>query len=176
MPTPQMRIYSHEIQFYPTYADPRHNRLWVFPCTVMSAPWDRQPLCPVDSTTLTGTQQAFAEFTPSVQGKKRADLWFLPGSFAVPDSGTVMIAERTMLWRVDLQTQTEDHVVFPTQAHFPYSERVSGTSAISPDGQVVAVPLTLYELAFPAPWWTTTCTGERTSRLSRYVRSDCSVS
>jgi hypothetical protein len=150
MPTPQIRrIYAHEIDLYPTYADPRHNRLWVFRCTVVSAPWNRQPLCPIDAMTLTGTQQVFAEFTPSVQGKKRTDLWFSPESFAVSDSSTVTIAEGTMLWRVDLQTQTVDHLVFPMHLHYPYSEGVRGASAISPDGQVVAVPLTLDELAFP---------------------------
>jgi hypothetical protein len=149
-PMPQTRrIYAHEINLYPTYADSRHNRIWVFQCAVVSAPRDRQPLCPIDSMTLAGTEQVFAEFTPSVQVKKRADLWFYPGSFAVPDSSTVTIAEGAMLWRVDLQTQTVDHLVFPIHTHYPYSEEVRGASAISPDGQVIAVPLTLDELAFP---------------------------
>ncbi len=147
--TPVTRTYAHDTDIFPTYADPRNNRLWFLPCAAVSAPLSGQPLCPIDSVTLTGTQQAFAEFAPSVQGKKRTDLWFPPESFTVPDSSTVMIAGKTMLWRVNLQAQTVDQLVLPIHVHFPNLEGAGGPSAISPDGQVVAVPLRVESFAFP---------------------------
>ena len=147
--TPVTRIYAHDTDLFPTYADPRHNRLWFLPCSVISAPPSRQPLCPIDSMTLTGTQQTFSEFTPSVQGRKRTDLWSVPGSLAAPDSDTILISEGISLWHVDLGARTVDRFVLPAHVHFPFVEGAGRASAISPDGQVLAVALTLESFAFP---------------------------
>lgn len=149
MPMPTTRTYAHETDVFPTYADARHNRLWFFRCETVSAPMSRQPLCRVGSVTLAGNELASPEFTPSVQGKKRTDLWFIPQSFAAPDSDTILVAEGTMLWHVDMQARTVDRLVLPKRVHYPKFEEIHGATAISPDGQVIAVSLNLYSLAFP---------------------------
>ncbi len=139
----------NETDLFPTYADARHNRLWFFRCEAVSAPMSSQPLCPIVSATLAGNELASPEFTPSVQGKKRTDLWFLPQSFAALDSDTILVAEGTMLWQVDMQAQTVDGLMLPKRVHYPKFEEIHGAAAISPDGQIIAVPLNLYSLAFP---------------------------
>ncbi len=149
MPMPTTRTYAHETDLFPTYADARHNRLWFFRCEAVSAPMSSQPLCPIVSATLAGNELASPEFTPSVQGKKRIDLWFLPQSFAAPDSDAILVAEGTMLWQVDMQAQTVDRLMLPKRVHYPKFEEIHGAAAISPDGQIIAVPLNLYSLAFP---------------------------
>jgi hypothetical protein len=148
-PMPTTRIYAHETDVFPKYADARHNRLWFFRCEAVSAPMSRQPLCPVGSVTLARDELASPEFTPSVHGKKRTDIWFLPQSFAAPDSDTILVAEGTTLWHVGMQAQTVDSLVLPKRVRYPKFEEIHGTAAISPDGQVIAVPLNLYSLAFP---------------------------
>ena len=35
---PTTRIYAHETDVFPTYADALHNRLWFFQCEMVSAP------------------------------------------------------------------------------------------------------------------------------------------
>ena len=149
MQIPTTRTYAHETDLFPTYADARHNRLWFFQCEVVSAPRSRQPLCPVGSVTLAGDEPALSEFTPSVQSKRRTDMWFLPHSFAAPDSSTILAAEGNTVWRVDTQTQTEDRLVLPKRQRFPKVEDIHGAAAISLDGQVIAVPISRYAVAFP---------------------------
>jgi hypothetical protein len=148
-PMPTTRIYAHETDVFPTYADALHNRLWFFQCEMVSAPASRQPLCPVGSVSLAGDEPAFSEFTPTLQGQARTDLWFLPHSFAAPDSDTVLVAEGNTLWHVDMRAHTVDRLVLPKRTHFPNSEGAYIASAISPDGQIIAVPLNLHALRFP---------------------------
>jgi hypothetical protein len=149
MPVPTTRIYAHETELFPTYADARHNRLWFVRSDPIPKPDSRQPLSPVGSVTLVGDEPKSSEFTPSIQGKKRSDLWFLPGTFASPDFNTILVAAGDTVWRVDMHAQTVDHLALPKRAHFPRFDEIHGTAAISPDGQVIAVPMTRHAVAFP---------------------------
>jgi hypothetical protein len=149
MPVPTTRIYAHEMGLLPTYADARHNRMWFVRSDPIPKPDSRQPLSPVGSVTLVGDEPKSSEFTPSIQGKKRSDLWFLPGTFASPDSNTILIAAGNTVWHVDMHAQTVDHLALPKRAHFPRFDEIHGAAAISPDGQVIAVPLTRHTVAFP---------------------------
>jgi len=42
-----------------------------------------------------------------------------------------------------------DGLMLPKRVHYPKFEEIHGAAAISPDGQIIAVPLNLYSLAFP---------------------------
>jgi hypothetical protein len=150
MPAPTMRVYENDPQSLPTYfPDARHNRLWIFRCALVSASSARQPLCPIELVPLTGDELASSVFTPSIQGKKRTDLWFYPVSFAALNSDTILIAEANALWRVNMQAKAVDRLMLPKRQHFPTFEGIYDATAISPDGQVIAVPLTLSAVAFP---------------------------
>ena len=149
VPVPTTRIYAHETDLFPTYADARHNRMWFVRSNLISEPYSRQPLFPVCSVTLVGEERTISEFVPSVQGQKRGDLWFSPGTFVSPDSNTILIAEGSTVWHVDMHAQTVDHLALPKRAHFPTFDEIHGAAAISPDGQVIAVPLTRHAVAFP---------------------------
>lgn len=147
VPVPITRIYAHETDLFPTYVDARHNRLWFVRSDPISEPYSRQPLSPVGSVTLVGDELKSSEFTPSIQGKKRSDLWFLPGTFASPDSNTILMAAGNTVWHVDMHAQTVDHLALPKRAHFPRFDEIHGAAAISLDGQVIAVPLTRHAVA-----------------------------
>jgi hypothetical protein len=149
MPRLPTRSYSGQTDLIPRYADASHNRLWFCRCVAVSRTFSRQPLGPVGSVTLVGDEQRPPEFTPSIQGKKRTDLWLLPTSFAAPDPDTVLMAEGNRLWRVDMRGQSIDSLVLPMRAHFPSLDAFARAAAISPDGQVAAVALNLDALAFP---------------------------
>jgi hypothetical protein len=158
-PVPETRSYSSDSDIFPTYADSVHNRLWVFHCVAVSARMERQPVCPITSTTLTGDESPAVEFDPTSLGRKRADLWFDATSFVAPTADSIMFAEYggrgAILWRVNVGVQSADPLVMPSR-HFPsimlHPAMVSaGASAAvqSPDGEVVAVPLPHGVLAFP---------------------------
>ena len=48
-----------------------------------------------------------------------------------------------------MRAHTVDRLVLPKRMHFPQFEGVYTASAISPDGQIIAVPLNLHALRFP---------------------------
>lgn len=135
------------------YADAVHNRLWGFPCELYSAPYSKQPLCPALSTTLIGEQAPISQFNPGGYTNKRTDLWMAPGVFAATDADTILIAENSLgvdtIWRVDIKKKTLDRFVLPKRRHYPRFEEIHGQASVSPDGQVLAVPLLQYTLAFP---------------------------
>jgi hypothetical protein len=137
--------YADDGLIYPRYADPGHNRLWVFRCVVVSASWPRQPLCPVDSIKLTGDQSSPSEYVPSLQGRKRTDLWFLPGTFAAPDANTILFAEGSTLWWLNMEAQNFDRVDLPKHS---LADRL-GAASLSPDAQALAIGIPRYRLAFP---------------------------
>lgn len=157
-PVPATRIYSSDSDIFPTYADAGHNLLWVFRCVAVSARMDRQPICPITSTTLTGEELPAVEFNPKVLGRKRTDLWFDATSFTAPTRGMVAFVDfgsGPTLWRVNAETQTADRLVLP-RPRFPaiilnpaMALPDSRIAVLSPDGQLVAMALVQGALAFP---------------------------
>jgi len=146
LPTqPPVRVLSETL--LPFYADPRHNRLWVFHCTVISARASRQPFCPVDETNLAGEQVLSAKFDPSRSGLKRTDLWELPHTFAAPDQNTVLIAGSDTVWRVEMDTQQLIRFGLPKDHFLKWNFEHDGT--ISPDGVAFGFLFGQYRIAFP---------------------------
>lgn len=145
----RIQRYADDGNIFHRFADASHNRLWVFRCEPVDAPMSRQPLCPIASMSLTGDRPSLPELTPSIQGKKRTDLWFYPDTFAVPDSNRILFGEGTTIWGVNMQAQTIHRFVLPKRAHFPSFEEIHGPTALSPDAQVVAVAVDRSRLAFP---------------------------
>jgi hypothetical protein len=148
-PTPTVREYGSVSDLFPFYADASHNRLWIFRCVVISAPWPRQPDCPVSWMTVIGASSFSPEFDPRKPGERRTDFWTLPGTFATPDGDTIVVAQGDTAWLVDLEAQTVERLVVPKRFHFPKSEGIYGAAAISPDEKIVALPLVKESLAFP---------------------------
>jgi len=140
-----VRVLSEDL--LPFYADPHNNRLWVFHCTVISAPSAQQPFCPIDETNLAGQQSLTAKFDPSRSGLKRTDLWELPHTFAAPDRNTVLIAGSDTVWRVDMDTQRLTRFALPHDHFLKWNLEHDGTN--SPDGAVFGFLLGQYRIAFP---------------------------
>ncbi len=99
--------------------------------------------------TLVGPSSSSPEFDPRKPGEKRTDFWTLPGTFAAPDGNTILVPQGDTVWFVGLQEQTVERLVVPKRYHFPKSEGIYGTAAISPDEKIVALPLVKESLAFP---------------------------
>lgn len=132
----------------PFYSDAANSRLWLLHCVSVSAVPAKQPSCPISVTSLVGDGKFSAAFDPSRYAKARTDLWMLPRAFAAPDPNTILIAENDTVWRVDIQSQLLDRFVLPRRHHFwNSSDMRDGT--LSPDGNVLAVLLGQYKLAFP---------------------------
>lgn len=131
------------------FADGSHNRLWVFRCEIVDAPMSRQPLCPVASTSITGNQPWSPEFAPSIQGLNPVDLWFHPIAFVAPDLDLIVFGQGTTVWAVNTEAQAIRRYVLPRRHFFPNFEEIDGRAALSSDGQVVAVAVNRYRLAFP---------------------------
>jgi len=129
--------------------DAVHDRLWGFPCVMYSTPLSKQPPCPVLSTTLVGEDTLRAQFNPRGYGTDRTELWMLPDTFAASDPNTVLIAESDTIWRIDIKKQNLERFVLPKRSHYPRFEGIHGPAALSPDGQVLAVPLVQQTVAFP---------------------------
>lgn len=141
--------YAGDGQLYPRYADAAHNRLWVFQCVVLSTSWAHQPLCPIVSMSLTGDQFTPFEYAPTLQGKKRTDLWFIPHTFATPDASTILFAEGTAVWSLNIQVRALDRLTLPKSwLHAGVAESL-GEGALSPDTEIVGIGLPKYRLAFP---------------------------
>ena len=147
--TPAVRAYAEGTDAFPNFVDARHNRLWVCRCSILNVPMSQQPLFPIESLALTGSEDRSPEFPTSSSGVNRSDLWFLPEVFAAPDRNTVILAEGARLWRVDVQAQAIDSVTLPVRSHFPSLVPQAEAAAISPDGQIAAVAMTESALAFP---------------------------
>ena len=146
---PTTRDYGSSSDLFPHFADASHNRLWVFRCVVVSAPWLRQPDCPVDWVTLVGDASSPPEFDPRKAGEKRTDFWMSPGTFAALDGNAIVVAETSTVWLVDMEKQTLSRLTIPKRFHFPRFEEIHAPAVLSPDGQVVAVPLVSEAVAFP---------------------------
>jgi hypothetical protein len=146
---PRTQRYAQDGQLYQRYPDASHDRLWVALCETLSAPWSRQPLCPVASTSLIGDQRPSFQVIPSLQGKKRTDLWFSPETFAAADSNTLLFAEGSSIWRVNVQTQTIERLGLPKRSLLPNVRGTLGAAALSPDAQIIAIGLPKYRPAFP---------------------------
>lgn len=141
--------YGEDGDLFRRFADARHNRLWVFRCEPVDAPMSRQPLCPIASTSLTGNEPSLPEFVPSMQGRKRTDLWFYPSAFVVPDPNMIVFGEGTTFWAVNMASQIIHRFALPRRPHFPSFEEMDGRTALAPDAQVVAVAVNRSRLAFP---------------------------
>jgi hypothetical protein len=141
--------YAPDGHMFRRFADPKHDLLWVFRCEPVDAPMSRQPLCPIVSMSLTGSQQSLSEFAPSTQGRKRTDLWFYPRMLVAPDSSLIEFGEGTHVWTVDLRRRMIDLLAFPRQPHFPQFEYIEGRATLAPDGQAMAIAVGRSRLAFP---------------------------
>jgi hypothetical protein len=135
--------------YYPKFIDAVHNRLWTAPCHIVSATMSHQTLCPIEAMNLMENQSPPLTFTPSLEGKKRADLWFFPRSFVAQDADTIVFGEGAKVWRVNIRKQTVDRFDIPNRRHYPHFDQIGGPAAISPDGQVIAMPRQKSRLAFP---------------------------
>lgn len=131
------------------YADAAHDRLWSLPCVMYSTTPSKQPPCAILSTTLLGEESQRSEFNPDGYAKKRTELWMLPNAFAALDANTVLIGEGDTIWCVDGQKRTLQHLVLPKRRHFPDFENIDGPAVLSPDGELLAVPLEQGAVAFP---------------------------
>jgi hypothetical protein len=125
------------------YADARHNRLWILPCTAYSARLSNQPFCSISSTSLTTEHNPDSiAFNPGNRGLERLQVWMVPEAAAMPNANTILLAESVArvdtVWRVDMQEQTMQRSVVPHHAHFPNSDWTEAIS-LSPDGQLAAI-------------------------------------
>jgi hypothetical protein len=149
--TPTSRRPEKITDAFRSYADARHNRLWLFACGSTRMHPYHVPLCPVSVTSLDGEDLPSATLDPANYGGKRDTLWMWPGAFASPDSSTVYIAEtvsgKDTVWRVDMQKKSIDRFVLPHNHFVKYNGLHDAT--LSADGEILAVLLDKIELGFP---------------------------
>ncbi len=149
--TPTVRKPEKITDAFRSYADAGHNRLWLFACGYTRVHPNHVPHCPISVTSLEGEDLFSATLDPSSYGGKRDTMWMWPGTFAAPDSSTIVIAEtvsgKDTVWRVDMQKKSIDRFVLPDKHFVKYNGLHD--AALSPDGEVLAVLLDRIELGFP---------------------------
>ncbi len=150
-PTPTLRKPTEITDAFSSYADARHNRLWLFSCSFTRVKPYHVPLCPIRVSSLAGEEQFAAAFDPTGYSRKREDLWMWPGALAAPDSNSIVIAEtvsgKDTVWRVDMQKKSIDRFALPHHHFLKYNGMQN--AALSPDGEVFAVLLRQMKIAFP---------------------------
>lgn len=149
--TPTSRRPEKITDAFHSYADARHNRLWLFACGNTSLHPYHVPLCPVTVTSLEGEGLSSATLDPTVYGGKRDTFWMWPGAFASPDSNSIYIAEtvsgKDTVWRVDMQKKSIERFVLPHNHFVKYNGLHDAT--LSVDGEILAFLLDRIELGFP---------------------------